>query len=145
MKQFAGFERAQKEGTVYLPLNQAPEALRQVKTQAEADAINAAGGRAKIVYNDAEKPETFVSMIEETVRDAGRIDVLVNNFGTSNPGKDLDFARTDPEVFMNTVQLNLRSVFLSSQAAAKHMAVHGEYTVVAAEVLAYSYFLTDDM
>jgi hypothetical protein len=27
----------------------------------------------------------------------------------------------------------------------QHMAVHGEYTVVAAEVLAYSYFLTDDM
>ena len=77
---------------------------------------------AKCVYNDATKPETFSSMVEEVVKDAGRIDVLVNNFGTSNPGKDLDFANTDPSVFLDTVNLNLRSVFMASQAAAKHMA-----------------------
>ena len=79
----------------------------------------------KCVYNDAMKPETFTSMIEDVVKDAGRIDMLVNNFGTSNPGKDLDFAHTDPQVFLDTVNLNLRSVFMASQAAAKHMANHG--------------------
>ena len=79
----------------------------------------------KCVYNDATKPETFTSMVEDVVIDAGRIDVLVNNFGTSNPGKDLDFAHTDPQVFLDTVNLNLRSVFMASQAAAKHMANHG--------------------
>ena len=79
----------------------------------------------KCVYNDATKPESFTSMVEDVVKDAGRIDVLVNNFGTSNPGKDLDFAHTDPQVFLDTVNLNLRSVFMASQAAAKHMANHG--------------------
>ncbi len=79
----------------------------------------------KFVYNDATKPETFTSMVEDVVKDAGRIDVLVNNFGTSNPGKDLDFANTDPQVFLDTVNLNLRSVFMASQAAAKHMAKQG--------------------
>ena len=79
----------------------------------------------KCVYNDAMKPETFTSMVEDVVKDAGRIDVLVNNFGTSNPGKDLDFAHTDPQVFLDTVNLNLRSVFMASQAASKHMANHG--------------------
>ncbi|MBE6977254.1 MAG: SDR family oxidoreductase [Ruminococcaceae bacterium] len=79
----------------------------------------------KCVYNDATKPETFTTMVEDVVLDAGRIDVLVNNFGTSNPGKDLDFAHTDPQVFLDTVNLNLRSVFMASQAAAKHMANHG--------------------
>ena len=77
------------------------------------------------VYNDATKPETFGTMVEEVVADAGRLDVLVNNFGTSNPGKDLDFANTDPQVFLDTVNLNLRSVFMASQAAAKHMAKQG--------------------
>ena len=76
----------------------------------------------KCVYNDATKPETFISMVEEVVQDAGRIDVLVNNFGTSNPGKDLDFSNTDPQIFLDTVNLNLRSVFIASQTAAKHMA-----------------------
>jgi len=79
----------------------------------------------KCVYNDATKPETFTSMVEDVVKDVGRIDVLVNNFGTSNPGKDLDFAHTDPQVFLDTVNLNLRSVFMASQAASKHMANHG--------------------
>ena len=79
-------------------------------------------GSVKCVYNDATKPETFTTMVDDVIGDAGRIDVLVNNFGTSNPGKDLDFANTDPQVFLETVNLNLRSVFMASQAAAKHMA-----------------------
>ena len=79
----------------------------------------------KCVYNDATKPETFASMVEDVIRDAGQIDVLVNNFGTSNPGKDLDFAHTDPQIYLDTVNLNLRSVFMASQAAVRHMAQNG--------------------
>ena len=82
------------------------------------------------VYNDATKPETYISMVEDVVRHAGRIDVMVNNFGTSNPGKDLDFAHTDPQVFLDTVNLNLRSVFIASQAAAKHMAANGGGSII---------------
>ena len=94
-------------------------AARNVERAQEiADTLNG----VKCVYNDATKPETFTSMVEDVVRDAGCIDVLVNNFGTSNPGKDLDFANTDPQVFLDTVNLNLRSVFMASQAAAKYMA-----------------------
>ena len=82
------------------------------------------------VFNDATQPESFSSMVEEVVRNQGRIDVLVNNFGTSNPGKDLDFANTDPQVFLDTVNLNLRSVFMASQAAAKHMATQGGGSII---------------
>ena len=32
----------------------------------------------KCVYNDATKPETFASMVNEVVADTGHIDVLVN-------------------------------------------------------------------
>ena len=109
-------KRCAKEGArVYM-------AARNVERAQEiADTLNG----VKCVYNDATKPETFTSMVEDVVRDAGCIDVLVNNFGTSNPGKDLDFANTDPQVFLDTVNLNLRSVFMASQAAAKHMEKQG--------------------
>ena len=84
----------------------------------------------KCVYNDATKPETFSSMVEDVIRDAGRIDVLVNNFGTSNPGKDLDFSSTDPQIFLDTVNLNLRSVLLASQAAVRNMAKFGGGSII---------------
>lgn len=100
------------------------------RAQAAAGRLNAEGYAVKCVYNDATKPETFITMVEDVVKDAGRIDVLVNNFGTSNPGKDLDFARTDVNVFLDTVNLNLRSVFMASQAAAKHMAVQGGGSII---------------
>ena len=100
------------------------------RAQEIADALNQEGGNVTCVYNDANQPETFSSMVEDVVKDAGKIDVLVNNFGTSNPGKDLDFANTDPAVFIDTVNLNLRSVFIASQAAAKHMAANGGGSIV---------------
>ena len=96
------------------------------RAQEIADALSG----VKCVYNDATRPETFTTMVEDVVRDAGRIDVLVNNFGTSNPGKDLDFANTDPQMFLDTINLNLRSVFLASQAAAKHMATQGGGSII---------------
>ena len=84
------------------------------RAQEIADMLNAEGAQVKCVFNDATKPESFVSMVDDVVRDADRINVLVNNFGTSNPGKDLDFSNTEPSVFLDTVNLNLRSVFIAS-------------------------------
>ena len=100
------------------------------RAQETADTLNAEGARVKCVYNDATKPETFSSMVDDVVSDAGRIDVLVNNFGTSNPGKDLDFSNTDPQIFLDTVSLNLRSVFMASQEAVKHMGKQGGGSIV---------------
>ena len=84
----------------------------------------------KTVYNDATQPETFSTMVQTVVQNAGRIDVLVNNFGTSNPGKDLDFANTDPQIFLDTVNLNLRSVFMASQAAVNYMEKQGNGSII---------------
>lgn len=91
----------------------------------EAQKLNAEGCRVRYVYNDASVKESFVSMADEVVKNEGHIDVLVNNFGISNPGKDLDFEHTDVDVFLDTVNINLRSVFLGSQAVIKYMADNG--------------------
>mgnify|MGYP003290215171 CR=1 FL=1 len=105
-------------------------ARNPARAQEIAASLNGHGSYVKSVYNDATQPETFLSMVEDVVKDAGRIDVLVNNFGTSNPGKDLDFANTDPYIFLDTVNLNLRSVFMASQVATKHMAACGGGSII---------------
>ena len=118
-------EACAKEGAcVYMA------ARNMEKAQEEAKRLNKEGFYVRCVYNDATKPESFYSMVEDTIADAGRIDTLVNNFGTSNPKIDLDFMNTASDVFLDTVQMNLRSVFMSSQAAAKHMAQAGGGSIV---------------
>ena len=115
---------AREGGIVYMA------ARDLVRAQEEADQLNQNGYRVFCVYNDATKPDSFHTMAEETTKKAGRIDVLVNNFGISNPGKDLDFAHTPPEVFLDTVQLNLRSVYMSSQAVVPYMAKQGGGSII---------------
>ena len=48
-----------------------------------AEELNAAGGCVSYVYNNAMEEESYLTMIDEVVEREGRIDVLVNNFGTS--------------------------------------------------------------
>lgn len=114
-----------KEGaTVYM-------AARNLERAQECAAhLNQIGYRVNCVYNDANKPETFSSMVNEVLKEAGKLDVLVNNFGTSNPGKDRDLARTDASVFLETVTANLQSVFLASQAVVPCMARHGSGSII---------------
>lgn len=107
---------AAEGASVYMAARNLPAA------EETARELNSRGFRVKTVFNDATKPESYRTMVDTVAEEAGRIDVLVNNFGTSDPGKDRDLANTDPDVFLDTVNLNLRSVFLASQAAAKHMA-----------------------
>lgn len=93
--------------------------------QKTADRLNSEGYAVKCVYNDASVPESYASMAKEVALDAGRIDVLVNNFGTSDPKRDLDIENTDADVFLDTVTLNLRSVFLASKETLKYMRASG--------------------
>ena len=105
-----------KEGaTVYM----AARNLESAKS--EAARLNNEGLRVKCVYNDASVPESYASMAETVAKSEGRIDVLVNNFGTSDPRRDLDVENTDADVFIDTVTLNLRSVFMASQAVIGYM------------------------
>lgn len=115
---------AREDAIVYLA------ARNTERAKQEADRLTADGYRVRWVYNDASKPESFSSMVEEVADREGRIDVLVNNFGTSDPGKDLDFFNTDPQVFLDTVNINLRSVFLAGQTAVKYMRQQGGGSII---------------
>ena len=109
-------EECAKEGaTVYMA------ARNLERAEKEAARLNNEGYKVRCVYNDASVPESYASMVDTVAKNEGRIDVLVNNFGTSDPKRDLDIASTDADVFIDTVTLNLRSVFMASKAVLAHM------------------------
>lgn len=95
-----------------------------------ADELNQKGLKVNIVYNDATVKESYKTMIVEVIKAEGRIDVLVNNFGTSNPKVDLDIKSTKYEDFMGTLDMNLASVYLAVQEVVPHMAANGGGSII---------------
>ncbi len=87
------------------------------RAENRAKELNDEGCNVKTVYNDATEKETYTSMVEEVFKNEGRIDILVNNFGTSNPQKDLDIKNTEYDEYIRTVDINLASVFMTSREA----------------------------
>ncbi len=67
---------------------------------------------------DVSKTDQVRATVDAFVRDFGRIDILVNNAGMTIPRP---FMEKTAEDWIRTLEVNLVSVFLCSQAAAKHM------------------------
>ncbi|MFI9160184.1 3-oxoacyl-ACP reductase family protein [Kitasatospora aureofaciens] len=84
--------------------------------------IEAAGGRAVAIRADLVEPEAATRAVEETVRQLGGIDVLVNNAGflTYGPLDEVSVEELD-----RVLAVDVRSVFLAAQAAVRHMGEGG--------------------
>ena len=82
------------------------------------------------VYFDAYKEETFKTMVDTIIEKEGKIDILVNNFGTSKPNLDLDLINTDEEYFFDVLKWNIGTVFSISKAVIPHMIKNGGGSIV---------------
>lgn len=80
--------------------------------------IESAGGAAIAIQADATNPKAVQAAIEKTVGALGKLDVLVNNAGTAIPKK---FEETTLEELDQVINLNIRGVFVTTQAALKQM------------------------
>jgi NAD(P)-dependent dehydrogenase (short-subunit alcohol dehydrogenase family) len=85
------------------------------------------GGTPLVVTTDVRKPEDCQALIDRTIDEFGQIDILVNNAGGSH-SYPLESWTLDG--WANMLDLNLRSVFLLSQAAAQHMVPRGKGAIV---------------
>jgi 3-oxoacyl-[acyl-carrier protein] reductase len=81
-------------------------------------AIESAGGKAIAIQADATDPKAVQAAVDKIVGTFGKLDVLVNNAGTAIPKK---FEETTLEEFDQVINLNVRSVFVTTQAALKQM------------------------
>jgi len=80
--------------------------------------IEGAGGKAIAIQADATDAAAVKAAIDKTVASLGKLDVLVNNAGTAIPKK---FEEATLEELDSVINLNLRGVFIATQAALKHM------------------------
>lgn len=92
--------------------------------------IEANGGKAKFVYFNAREKETYTTMIEEVIKEDGKLDILVNNYGGTNVKLDKDLVNGDTEAFFNIVEDNLQSVYLPCKTAVPYMIKNGGGSIV---------------
>jgi 3-oxoacyl-[acyl-carrier protein] reductase len=85
-------------------------------------AVEAAGGKAIAIQADATDPKAVRAAVDQAVAAFGRLDILVNNAGTAIPKP---FEETTLEEMDQMVDLNLRGVFIATQAALKHLGEGG--------------------
>ncbi len=85
------------------------------KTAATAKAL---GVRALAIQADSSDAEAVVAAVERTAREFGGLDILVNNAGIATMAPIDAFSLKD---FDRTFAVNVRAVFVATQAAVKHM------------------------
>lgn len=90
-------------------------------------AIEGAGGKALAVQADAVDANAVGAAIDKTVSTFSRLDILVNNAGTAIPKP---FEEATMEELDRVIDLNLRGVFIATQAALKHIKDGGRIIMI---------------
>ena len=93
--------------------------------------IERAGGRAIAIQAEAADADAVKAAVEKTVATFGRLDVLVNNAGTAIPKT---FEETTLEEMDRVIDINVRGVFVATQAALKHMKSGGRIITIGSAV-----------
>lgn len=102
-------QRLVAEGARVMMVDIKPEGL---------DAAGALGEAARFFAADVSQKADVDAMIAATLEAFGRIDILVNNAGITHAADFLDLAEED---FDRVLRINLKSMFLCGQAAAREM------------------------
>src|SRR6476469_7977607 len=89
--------------------------------------IERAGRKAIAIQAEATDAKAVEAAVEKTVATFGRLDVLVNNAGTAIPKT---FEETTLEEMDRVLDVNVRGVFIATQAALKHMKSGGRIIMI---------------
>jgi glucose 1-dehydrogenase len=111
-----------KEGAAVVVADIDAEKAREV-----VEAIEAEGGRAKLVKTDVGDARQAQRLVDQTIEAFGRLDILINNAGIIKTADFLEISEAD---FDAVLRVNLKGVFLVGQAAARAMVRHGKGAIV---------------
>src|SRR5580698_10440129 len=94
-------------------------------------AIELSGGKAIAIQADAADAKAVKGAVDKVVAAFGRLDVLVNNAGTAIPKT---FEETTLEEMDRVIDINIRGVLATTQAALKHMRDGGRIIMVGSAI-----------
>src|SRR5437867_8280637 len=89
------------------------------------------GGNAIAIQADATDAKASKAAVERTVATFGQLDVLVNNAGTAIPKR---VEETTLEEMDRVIDINVRGVFVATQAALKYMNDDGRIIMIGSSV-----------
>jgi 7-alpha-hydroxysteroid dehydrogenase len=92
-----------------------------------ADEIRALGRQAIVLPTDVNDNDAVAAIVDETVGQLGRVDIVVNNAGGTMPRPFLD---TSPGYMERAFHFNVTSAFVLSRAAAPHLLASGAGSIV---------------
>ena len=90
-------------------------------------AIEAAGGTARAIIADVCEEAATTALAEATIKEFGRIDVLINNAGISEAGR---VHETSVELWDRVMRVNARGIFLVAKAVLPDMLRRGKGVIV---------------
>jgi len=94
-------------------------------------AVERNGGKAIAILADAADSEAVKGAVEKAFATFGRLDVLVNNAGTAIPKT---FEESTLEEMDRVIDINIRGVFVTTQAALRHMNDGGRIIMIGSAV-----------
>lgn len=96
--------------------------------------MEAGPGKYLVVYADVLDRPTLEDAFEETIKNFGRVDMLINAAGGNNPkattNPDLDFFQIPPDAIQWVFNLNFLGTLLPSQVFGKIMVEQGEGVIL---------------
>jgi len=92
--------------------------IQKEECEKVANEIKEKGGEALAIKCDVSQKEEVEKMVKETIKNWGKIDVLVNNAGIADFKPFLEMTEEDWE---KTININLKGYFLCAKACAKEM------------------------
>ena len=95
-----------------------PFARGQAQAQAVVETIQQNNGKAIAIQADVSQYQQLTGLIQQTVKQCGRLDIMVNNAGIEHHNAFLDVTEQE---FDRVLGVDLKGAFFCAQAAAREM------------------------